>query len=80
MIINDGIMDENNISEEIPFHKNSAEIIDHTCDDNVINLFHTDEEASVKSIDSINATNVISMNDDDNFIHKFYALFVFKEP
>ena len=27
-------MDENNISEEISSHKHSAEVIDHTCDDN----------------------------------------------
>ena len=31
-------MDKNNISEEIPSCQNSAEIIDHTCDDNGINL------------------------------------------
>ena len=34
-------MDENNISEEISSHQNSAEIIDHTCDDNGINLLIT---------------------------------------
>ena len=27
-------MDENNISEEILSHQNSAEVIDHTCDEN----------------------------------------------
>ena len=37
----DEIMDENNISEEISSHQNSAEIIDHTCDDNGINLLIT---------------------------------------
>ena len=28
------------------------------------------------SINSINATNDISINDDDNFIHKYYASFL----
>ena len=26
-------MDDNNRSEELPSHQNSAEVIDHTCDD-----------------------------------------------
>ena len=30
----------------------------------------------VASIHSINATNDIYMNDDENFIHKYYALFL----
>ena len=34
---NDKITDKNNISEEISSHRNSAEIIDHKCDDNEIN-------------------------------------------
>ena len=76
--INDEIMDENNISEEILSHTNPAEIIDHTCDDNGINLVNTEEEAIVTSIHSINAPNNISMNADDNVIHKHYAPFVFK--
>ena len=29
----------------------------------------------VTSINSINETNYISMNDDDNFMHKYYAPF-----
>ena len=38
--INDEIMDKNSKSEQIPSHKNPAEIIDHTCDDNVIYLLN----------------------------------------
>ena len=38
----DEIMDENNISEGISSHQNPAESIDHTCDDNGINLFITE--------------------------------------
>ena len=59
-------------------HKNSVEVIDHACDDNQINLFNTDEEADITSIHSINATNDISRNDDDNFIGKHYAPFLSK--
>ena len=33
-IINDEITDDKNTSEEISSHQNSAEVIDHTCDDN----------------------------------------------
>ena len=36
--INNEIFDENNISEEISSHQKSAEVIDHTCDDNGKNL------------------------------------------
>ena len=36
-------MDQNNISEEILSHQNSAEIIDHMCDDNGINLANAEE-------------------------------------
>ena len=45
---------------------NSAEIIDHTCDYNGINLINTEEEVDATSIYSINETNEISMNDDEN--------------
>ena len=38
--INDEITDDNNTSEEISRHKNPAEFIDHTCDDNDINLLN----------------------------------------
>ena len=34
---------------------------------------NTEEEADVTSINSINATNDISMKYDGNFIHKYYA-------
>ena len=39
-IIIDEITDDNNTSEEILSHQNSAELIDHTCDYNVINLLN----------------------------------------
>ena len=51
-------------------------MIDHTCDDNGINLLNTEEEADVTSIQSINGTNDIYMNDDEIFIHKYYAPFL----
>ena len=34
-------MDDNTASEEIESHQNSTGIIDHTCDDNGINLLNT---------------------------------------
>ena len=34
------------------------------------------KKAGATSIHSINATNEISMNDDDNFMHKYYAPFL----
>ena len=69
-------MDDKNKSEEISSHQNSAELICHTCDDNGINLLNTEEDADVTIINSINATNYISMNYDDNFINKYYAPFL----
>ena len=69
-------MDENNISKEISSHTNPSKLIYHTCDDNGNNLLNTEEEANAKSIHSINATNDISMKDDDNFIHKYYAPYI----
>ena len=39
--INYEIADGKNTSEEISSYLNSAEIIDHTCDDNGINLLDT---------------------------------------
>ena len=62
-----------NSSEEIASHQNSTRVIDHKCDDNGINLLNIEEEAYVRSINDINATNEISINDDDNVIHKYYA-------
>ena len=64
------------MSEEISYNHNSEGLIDHTCDYNRMFLLNTEEEACVTSIHSINATNDISMNDDDNFIHKYYAPFL----
>ena len=74
--INNEIFDENNISEEISSHQKSAEVIDHTCDDNGKNLISIKEESGVTSIHSINATNDISMKGYGNFIHKYYASFL----
>ena len=68
-------MDDNNASEEIASHQNSTGVIDHTCDDNVINLLNTEEEADVTSIQYINETNDISMNYDENVIHRYYVPF-----
>ena len=66
----------NNISEEISSHKNSVEIFHHTCYDNGINLVNKEEEADFTSIHYINANNDIYMNDDDNYIHKYFAPFL----
>ena len=65
-------MDEKYISEENPSHQNTVQIIDHTLDDNRLTLVNTEEEVDVASIHSINITNDIYMNDDDNYIHKYY--------
>ena len=35
-------MDDDNASEEIASHHNSTRVIDHTCDDNGINLLNTE--------------------------------------
>ena len=51
-------------------------MIDHTCYYNGINSLDIEEEAGVTSTRSINGTNDISMNDDENFIHKYYAPFL----
>ena len=69
-------MDDSTESEEIVSHQNSTGVIDHTCDENGINLISTEEEADVTSIKSINGINDISMNDGENSIHKYYALFL----
>ena len=42
-------------------------------------LFNIEEEADVASIHYIKATNDLSMNDDDNFIHIYYAPFLSSE-
>ena len=41
-----------------------------------MNLINTEEEADVISIKSINGTNDISINEDEYFIHKYYAQFL----
>ena len=50
-------------------------MIDHTCDNNGINLLNTEEDVDITSVQSINGNNDISMNNDENFIHKYYAPF-----
>ena len=69
-------MDDNNAIEELASHQNSTVVISRTCDDNGINLLNIEEEADVTSIQSISVTDDISMNDDENFIHKYYAPFL----
>ena len=56
--------------------QNSEELIDYTCYDNGNNLLNTEEEVDVTSMHSITAPNYISMNDDEIFIHKYYAPFL----
>ena len=75
-ITNNEIIYGNNRSEEISSHQNSAEVIDCTCDDNGINLLNTIEKVYATSIHSIDSTNDISMNYNDNFVHKYYAQFL----
>ena len=69
-------MNEKNTSEEKSSHQNSAQVIDHTCDDNGINLLNTEEKSYFKSIHYINATNDIYMNYNDKIFHKYYAAFL----
>ena len=49
--------------------------MDHTCNDNGNNVLNI-EESDVTYIHSINATNDTSMNNDDNYMHKYYAPFL----
>ena len=69
-------MYENNTSKEISCHQNSTEVMDHTCGDNGNNVLNIVEGVYVTSIHSINAANYISMNYDDNYMHKYYAQFL----
>ena len=71
--INNEIIYENNISEEISSHHNSAEVIDQTCYENGNNLLKTEEEVYVTSIHYIIENNNIYMNNYDSLIHKYYA-------
>ena len=74
--INDEITDDNKTSEEISCHQNSAEVMDHTCGNNGNNALNIEEESDVTSINYINETTGISMNDDNNYMHKYYAPFL----
>ena len=47
--------------------------MDLTCDDNGNNVLNIDEEAYITYIHYINTTNDISMNDDENYMQKYYA-------
>ena len=67
-------MDDKNTSAEISSYQNSSEVLHHTCDENDKKL-NKEEEAYVTPINSINATDDISMNYDDNFTHKYYVIF-----
>ena len=54
---------------------NPVEIIDHACDESGINLLNSQKKVDFTCIHSSNETNKISMNDDKNYIHKYYAPF-----
>ena len=69
-------MNDKNSSEELGYCQNSIGVVDYTCDYNGINLLNTEEGADITSIQSINVTHNISMNDDKTFIHKYYAPFL----
>ena len=43
-------MDDNKANEELESHQNSTGVIANTCDENVIILLNTEEEADVTSI------------------------------
>ena len=75
-IINEENMDDKNAGEELASHQNSTGVIDHKFDENGINELNSEEQADVTSFQSINETNEISMNDDENLIHKYYAPFL----
>ena len=63
--INDEITDKNHISDEYLYHHNWEEKIDHTLDENGINLVNTEKEMDFTSINSINETNHISMKHNE---------------
>ena len=69
-------MQDKNTSEDISCHQNSTKLMDHTCNDNANNVLNIEEKAYVTSIHSINANNDISINDDDSYIHNYYAPFL----
>ena len=50
--------------------------MDRTRDDNLNHVLYIQEEADVTSIHYINASNDISMNDDENYVQKYYAPFL----
>ena len=75
-------MDEINTGEDLASTQNSTGVIDHMCDYNGIHLLNTGEEADVTSIEPINVTNNITMNDDENLsiniMHHFYHQIIMK--
>ena len=52
--------------------------MDHTCDENENNVLNIEEEADVSPVHSTDATNEISMNDDDNDIYSRVLLSYYK--
>ena len=50
--------------------------MDHICDENGNNVLYIEKGADVTSIHSINETNDISMNYDENYMQKYYATFL----
>ena len=50
--------------------------MDHTCDNKENNVLSIEEKVDVTSIHSINVNKSISMNNDEHFIHKYYAPFL----
>ena len=69
--INDERTYQNNFSEEISSHTNPADIIDHECDDSVINLINIEEEVCFTCIHSTNETNDIYNKYDYNISKKY---------
>ena len=57
------------------YNRNQEELIYHICDDNGNNVLKIEEEVSVTSINSINTSNDISIYDDENVTHIYYAPF-----
>ena len=69
-------MNDKNASEQLAYHQNSTGVVDHTYDYNGINLLKTEDSVDAASIQSINETNHVYMNDIEIFINKYYAPFL----
>ena len=55
--------------------KNSTKIDGYARDKNGINSVNTEEEVDVTCTHAINETNNMSINDNSNYTHKYYAPF-----